>query len=84
MNLINILGIIAGTLTTVAFIPQVLQTWRSKSAKDISLGMFSMFSLGVFLWLIYGIYTQSLPIIIANSVTFVLALIILFFKFKYD
>jgi len=83
MESANILGFIAGTLTTLAFLPQVLKTWRSKSARDISLGMFVIFSSGVFLWLLYGVQLNALPIIIANSVTLVLALTILIFKIKY-
>lgn len=83
MDAINVLGTAAGTLTTLAFIPQVIQTWRSKSAKDISYGMFALFSIGVFLWLIYGIALNAPPIIIANSVTLVLAVTILIFKVRY-
>lgn len=77
------LGTAAGTLTTIAFIPQVIKTWRSKSAADISLGMFLIFSAGVCLWLWYGILLNALPIIIANAITLILALLILFFKFRY-
>lgn len=83
MDFVNLLGLLAGTLTTIAFFPQVLKTWKSKSAKDISLGMFMCFSTGVFFWLIYGILIQSFPVIAANAVTFVLAFTILVFKFKY-
>lgn len=83
MDFVNLLGLLAGTLTTIAFLPQVLKTWKSKSAKDISLGMFLCFSTGVFFWLIYGIFIQSFPVIAANAVTFVLAFTILVFKFKY-
>ena len=77
------LGTAAGTLTTITFIPQVIKTWRSKSAEDISLGMFLIFSAGVCLWLWYGILLNAAPIIIANAVTLILALLILFFKFRY-
>ena len=83
IDTITALGIAAGTLTTIAFIPQVIKTWRSKSAKDISLGMFLIFSTGVALWLWYGIAINALPIIIANAITLMLALLILFFKFRY-
>ena len=79
----TVLGTAAGTLTTIAFIPQVIKTWRSKSAADISLGMFLIFSVGVCLWLWYGILLNALPIIIANAITLILALLILFFKFRY-
>lgn len=77
------LGYFAGILTTIAFIPQVLQIYKTKSAKDVSLAMFLLFTLGVLLWLIYGIEAKALPVIIANSVTLILSMVILFFKFKY-
>ncbi len=76
----TILGLVAGALTTVAFVPQLMQVVRTRSTKDISLGMFVIFSTGVALWLVYGIRTQALPVILANGVTLVLALIILGFK----
>jgi MtN3 and saliva related transmembrane protein len=84
LNIIELIGIVAGILTTVSFLPQVIKTWRYRSAKDLSLTMFICFCLGVFLWLIYGIYVSSKPIIIANFVTFILAGTILYFKIKYD
>ncbi len=82
-QLFTFIGLTAGTLTTIAFLPQVLKTWQSKSAKDISLGMFSTFCTGVFLWIVYGFSIGDLPILIANIVTFILAFTILVFKFKY-
>lgn len=75
------LGLVAGSLTTIAFVPQVYQTWKSRSAKDISLGMFLLFSTGVSLWLVYGIRIGALPIIIANALTLILSLAILAMKF---
>lgn len=75
-----VLGFIAGVLTTVAFVPQVLKIWRSKQAHDISLGMFVLFSIGVALWIAYGILIGSTPVILANSVTLTLALLILALK----
>ena len=83
MNSITILGLVAATLTTSAFLPQMIKTWQSKSAKDVSLGMLITFCIGVFLWLIYGLYIQALPIIIANSLTLIFNLIILWLKIKY-
>lgn len=77
------LGLAAGLLTTIAFIPQVIKIWQTKSAHDISLGMFSLFSSGVFLWLLYGIAIESTPIIIANSITLLLALTILGLKIRF-
>lgn len=83
MNFITILGLVAGALTTIAFLPQLIQTWKSKSAKDVSFGMLIVFSIGVFLWLIYGIYLQALPIILANFVTLIFNLVILGLKIRY-
>lgn len=83
MEAATTLGLVAGTLTTIAFFPQVIKTWRSRSAKDISLGMFSTFSAGVFLWMLYGIHIGSVPIIVSNVVTLVLALTILLFKLRF-
>ena len=77
----ELLGLIAGTLTPLAFLPQVLKTWKSRSAKDISLGMFLLFSAGVALWLVYGIQLGAVPIIAANAVTLLLSLAILGMKF---
>jgi MtN3 and saliva related transmembrane protein len=83
MDSIDLLGLVAGTLTTISFLPQVIKIWTSKSAKDISLTMFLLFSAGIFLWLIYGVFISSLPVILSNAITLVLASIILLFKFKY-
>ncbi len=57
----NWLGLIAGTLTTISFVPQVWHTWKSRSAKDLSLGMLSIFTLGIALWLAYGLWMQAPP-----------------------
>ncbi|MBW4489137.1 MAG: SemiSWEET transporter [Trichocoleus desertorum ATA4-8-CV12] len=84
MDAVTLLGFVAAALTTTAFVPQLLKTWRSKSAKDVSLWMLITFSVGVFLWLIYGVYIQSLPVIIANSVTFILSSINLILKIRYE
>ena len=83
MSLITSIGLLAGTLTTISFLPQVIKIWQTKSAKDISLVMFFTFCLGVFLWIIYGICIRDIPLFIANLVTFLLAGTILFFKLKY-
>ncbi len=77
------MGIIAGGLTTTSLVPQVLKTYKSRSAADLSLKMFSLFSLGVLLWLIYGFINKDLPIILANGGTLLLALTLLFFKFRF-
>lgn len=84
MNIITVLGLLAGSLTTISFMPQVIKIWRSKSAKDISLGMFITFCSGVFLWIVYGIIVQDLPLVATNLATLILASIILLLKLKYD
>lgn len=83
MDFTFLLGLLAGLLTTTAFVPQVLRTWRTKSANDLSTGMFIVFCSGVTLWLLYGILTRDLPVVVANAVTLMLALTILVMKFKY-
>ncbi|HEY9198492.1 MAG TPA: SemiSWEET transporter [Gammaproteobacteria bacterium] len=84
MDIPTLLGLGAGTLTTLAFVPQVLKTWRSKSGNDISLGMFLLFSTGVLLWLIYGILIDALPVILANAVTLLLSLTVVALKLRYQ
>lgn len=74
------IGLLAGTLTTLSFVPQVLKIWRTRSGRDVSYGMFLLFSLGVGLWLIYGIARSAPSIILANAVTLVLALTVLVLK----
>jgi MtN3 and saliva related transmembrane protein len=77
------LGYIAGILTTVAFIPQVFQIYKTKSAEDVSLAMFLLFTTGIVMWLIYGITANAFPVIAANAVTLLLSLLILYLKYKY-
>ncbi|MBE9231509.1 MAG: SemiSWEET transporter [Cuspidothrix sp.] len=83
MDLITILGLVAGALTTIAFLPQMFQIWRTKSAKDVSYIMLIIFMSGLFLWLIYGIILGALPVILANGVSLFFNLIILWLKIKY-
>jgi MtN3 and saliva related transmembrane protein len=80
---IDWIGAIAGVLTTTAFIPQVWKIYRTKSGKDISGRMMSLFSVGVVLWLIYGVLLQSMPLIFSNLVTLALALAIIALKIRY-
>lgn len=77
------IGSIAATLTTTAFIPQVWQVWRTKHTKDISLGMYIIFTCGVVTWLAYGVMLESWPIIIANSMTAMLAGAVLLMKLRF-
>ena len=83
MDGIMLLGLTAGTLTTVAFIPQLAKAWKSRSTGDLSWGMIVTFTTGVLLWLIYGIWIDSLPVILANAVTFLLQIGIVSLKIKY-
>ncbi|MBN3884635.1 MAG: SemiSWEET transporter [Nostoc sp.] len=83
MDFLTVLGLAAATITTISFLPQMFKTWQTKSAKDVSLVTLMTFISGVFLWLIYGIYLQSLPIILANAITLIFNLIILWLKIKY-
>lgn len=78
----TILGFAAGGLTTLSYIPQVLKTWKSKSTHDISAGMFITLTAGLFLWVLYGISINSVPVIVTNIISVVLGLTIVFFKFK--
>jgi len=83
MDHVTLLGLTAGTLTTLSFLPQVIKTWKTRSTKDISTGMFVMFCTGIFLWALYGLAIGSMPVIITNIVTFILAFIILLLKIKH-
>lgn len=83
MDFHTIIGLAAGFCTTVAFLPQAIKTWKSKSAKDLSLGMYSIFCAGVLLWLTYGFLISDLPIILTNLVCIVLASSILYFKLSF-
>ena len=78
-----IIGLLAATLTTTAFLPQMIKTWQTKSANDVSYAMLITFISGVFLWLIYGILTKDIPVILANAFTLVFNLAILYLKIKY-
>lgn len=80
----DLLGYLAATLTTLSFVPQFYKVYISKSAKDVSLTMFSVFTIGVLLWLYYGILINSLPIILSNTITVLLSFGILIMKIKYD
>lgn len=75
--MVELIGFVAAFLTTVAFVPQVIKVYKTNKTEDLSLLTFSMFSTGVFLWLIYGLYIESYPVIIANIITFILAMYIL-------
>lgn len=77
------IGTIAGILTTLAFVPQVIKVIKTKDTSSLSLGMYSMQVVGIFLWLIHGFVIHDMALLVANLVTFCLALIILIYKLKY-
>lgn len=83
MNLITLLGFAAASCTTIAFLPQVIKTYKSKSAKDLSGGMASLLVTGISLWLVYGLLIMDWPVIIANFFTLAMVMALLFFKLRY-
>ena len=76
------IGIIAGFLTTLSFIPQVTRIWHTRSATDVSGSTYMIFSIGTLLWLIYGVLVKSIPVTGANAITLILSFIIVFLKWK--
>jgi len=83
MDTIIIVGYIAGTLTTISFVPQVIRAWKMRETRDLSLAMLVLFGIGILLWTLYGFQVGSLPIIAANVITFALILVLLFLKVRY-
>jgi MtN3 and saliva related transmembrane protein len=83
MDTLTIIGFVAAIFTTVSFLPEAIKVIKTKQTKDLSLGMYLAFTIGVSLWTVYGIIGAYLPIIIANSITLVFALVILIMKVKY-
>lgn len=83
MNSTELVGTLAACLTTLSFVPQAWMTWRSRDVSGISLGMYSVFTLGVALWLVYGLLLAAWPVVAANAITLVLALAILVMKLRF-
>jgi MtN3 and saliva related transmembrane protein len=83
MNATDLIGYLAATLTTVAFVPQAWQIWTTRNGTGISVGKYALFTAGVALWLVYGLLLGAWPIILANVVTLVLALFILVMKLRH-
>tara|TARA_B100001093_G_scaffold474667_1_gene499550 strand:- start:336 stop:581 length:246 start_codon:yes stop_codon:yes gene_type:complete len=77
------IGFFAAFCTTIAFLPQAIKVYKTKSTKDISLLMFLIFTIGVLSWLLYGFVINDLPVILANAVTLILSLFILLYKIKF-
>ncbi len=83
MHVADLIGFAAATLTTVSFVPQAWLTFKTKDVSGISLGMYSVFTVGVALWLVYGLFLQAWPVVMANAVTLALASGILAMKLRY-
>jgi MtN3 and saliva related transmembrane protein len=81
---IEVIGYLAATCTTLSFLPQLIRVLRLRSARDISLGMFLVFSIGTALWFTYGLLAPSKPVAVANGVTLVLSVSILILKLRFD
>ena len=79
----HLVGLGAAFCTTIAFLPQVIRAWQTRSTKALSLSMFLIFTTGIFLWLVYGLILQDIPLIAANGTTFVLSGSILYFKLRH-
>ncbi len=77
------LGIVAGLCTTISLVPQIIKTYRTRHTEDLSLGMFCLLAAGVAMWCVYGVLINALPVIIANAITFVLAVYLIIMKLKY-
>ena len=80
----DIIGFIGGALTTLALVPQAVKAWRTKHTRDVSIWWILTLTIGIILWLVYGILIGSMPIIAANTATLILAVIVLILKMKYD
>ena len=83
MNIITIIGYLAAFGTTISFLPQAMETIRTKNTSGISLSMYAIFTAGTFLWMLYGIMLPSWPVAVANAITLVFAGVILGYKIKY-
>ncbi|MDA8088896.1 MAG: SemiSWEET transporter [Nitrospiraceae bacterium] len=79
----NILGFMAGTLTTLSLVPQVTKAWKSKHTKDVSMGMYVMLCAGLLIWVLYGVSINSLPVIVTNVVSFILSMTVVAMKIKF-
>ena len=83
-NFIDLFGFLAALLTTIAFLPQVYKTWKTKSADDVSFTMLILFITGLICWIIYGLKIDSIPIVLANIITFIFNFSILILKINYS
>ena len=84
MSFVSFVGFAAGTLCTLAYLPQALHSFRTKSVSDISLMMLVSLNIGLLLWVAYGVMIRSLPLILPNAVTFYLAFPLLVMKLRFQ
>ena len=82
-ELTEAIGMVAAVLTTLSFVPQVWHSFKTRDVSGVSLGMYSLFTVGIALWLVYGILLNAWPLIVANGITLSLALAILLMKLRY-
>jgi MtN3 and saliva related transmembrane protein len=78
----ELIGYSAAFLTTIAFLPQAHHSWTTRDLSGISLPMYSLFTAGVALWFVYGLYIESMPVVIANAITLILSSVVLVLKIK--
>ena len=83
LDFIKLLGLAAGTISSVTFLPQVIRMWKTRSAKDLSLNTLSLLILGVSMWLAYGLLVADVAIIYTNSMVLAMSLTMLYFKFRF-
>jgi MtN3 and saliva related transmembrane protein len=83
MDSVTVLGLVAAVFTTGSFLPQAIKTWKTKSTKDVSIAMYALLCTGIVLWTAYGILINSVPVIVANVVSFIFTFAILALKIKY-
>lgn len=84
MTGVEILGYAAGAITCLTFLPQVIKTWRSKSAKDVALNMFIIAAVNEVMWIVYGVLLNNWVIILTNAVVLIMSLTMIWLKFRYD
>ncbi|CAD0008134.1 SemiSWEET family sugar transporter [Flavobacterium salmonis] len=84
MNFTDIMGLFAGFCVTVSVIPQIIKVWKTKKVKQISLLTFSVLTFGIVIWVVYGILKKDFPIIITNSISLFLNLIMVYFIIYYE
>ena len=82
-NVTEAIGIVAAVLTTASFVPQVWHSFKTRDVSGVSLGMYSVFTVGISLWLVYGVLLRAWPLILANGITLVLASAILLMKLRF-